>query len=43
MFAIGQAYTREDIHEQVGGSVQSFLPTVDNRVVCACLSKKNES
>ena len=39
MFIVGEAYTREDIHDEVGGSVQSFLPTVDGQVVCACLSK----
>ena len=40
MFKIGEAYTRKQIHEQLGGSVQSFLPTVDGEVVCACLSKE---
>ncbi len=39
MFKIGEAYTRKQIHEQLGGSVQSFLPTVDGEVVCACLSR----
>ena len=40
MFIVDNSYTREDIHNEVGGSVQSFLPTVDGRVVCACLSKE---
>jgi HNH endonuclease len=39
MFKIGEAYTRKQIHDHLGGSVQSFLPTVDGQVVCACLSK----
>ncbi len=39
MFIVGEAYTRENIHEELGGSVQSFLPTVGGQVVCACLSK----
>jgi hypothetical protein len=39
MFRIGEAYTRRQIHDQLGGSVQSFLPTVDGEVVCACLSR----
>jgi len=39
MFIVGKAYTREDIHDEVGGQVQSSLPTVDGQVVCACLSK----
>jgi hypothetical protein len=37
MFDLGGRYTRRDIHEQLGGSLQSFLPTVEGQVVCACL------
>lgn len=37
VFEVGRHYTREEIHGQVGGSVQSYLPMVDNRVVAACL------
>ncbi len=33
-------YTRKQIHENYGGSVQSYLPTVNGKVVCACLTKK---
>lgn len=40
MFVISEAYTRDDIHKELGGSVQSFLPTVNGEVVCACLSRK---
>lgn len=40
MFKLGEAYTRAQIHEFLGGSIQSFLPTVQGRVVCACLKKK---
>jgi len=40
MFIIGQTYTRADIHRKIGGSIQSFLPTVNGEVVCACLSLK---
>ena len=40
MFTVGQDYTRQAIHEQLGGSVQSYLPTVHGRVVCACLKKE---
>lgn len=39
MFIVGNAYTREEIHDEVGGQIQGFLPTVDGQVVCACLSK----
>ncbi len=37
MFRRGEMYTRWEIHDQVGGALQSFLPTVDGRVVAACL------
>jgi len=37
MFRRGEMYTRWQIHDQVGGALQSFLPTVDGRVVAACL------
>jgi hypothetical protein len=37
MFTIGQMYTRRDIHVRLGGSVQSYLPHRDGRVVAACL------
>ena len=37
MFDIGTDYTRRQIHEALGGSVQSYLPTAHGRVVCACL------
>ena len=37
MFEYGTSYTREEIHAQVGGSVQSFLPHLGGRVVAACL------
>ena len=40
MFKIGEAYTRRQIHEVLGGSVQIYLPTVQGRVVCACLTTK---
>jgi hypothetical protein len=40
MFINGQSYTRAQIHEKLGGSVQSFLPTVNGEVVCACLTLK---
>lgn len=39
MFALRRSYTRRQIHRELGGSVQSYLPTVGGRVVCACLRK----
>lgn len=35
--AIGEFYTRDQIHATLGGGLQEFLPTKDGRVVCACL------
>lgn len=36
-FAIGQAYTRKQISDRLGGNTQAYLPQVNGRVVCACL------
>ncbi len=32
-------YTRQHIHEKLGGGIQSYLPTLNGNVVCACLSR----
>lgn len=40
MFKIGERYTRDEIHDQVGGSKQSYLPTKNYLVTCVCLSKE---
>lgn len=37
MFQIGHEYTRDQIHGHLGGSKQSYLPTVLGHVVAACL------
>lgn len=37
MFDSGREYTRDEIHAQVGGSKQSYLPTKNGAVVAACL------
>ncbi len=39
MLILGHFYTRRQIHDELGGSVQSYLPTVKGEVVCACLTK----
>jgi hypothetical protein len=36
-FHPGKLYSRREIHERVGGSVQTYLPHVSGRVVAACL------
>ena len=40
MFSIGDEYTRDQIHQDVGGSKVSYLPTKDGIVVAACLQKE---
>ena len=37
VFEVGKHYTRDEIHVQVGGSVQAYLPTDGDGVVAACL------
>jgi len=37
MFKIGSEYTRDEIHGHLGGSKQSYLPTVAGSVVAACV------
>ncbi|MDW3207926.1 MAG: hypothetical protein R8L07_20510 [Alphaproteobacteria bacterium] len=36
-FEIGKSYTRRDIHNAIGGSMQAYLPTVGGEIVCVCL------
>ncbi len=37
MFNVGSDYTRDYIHDRLGGSKQSYLPTTSGRVVAACV------
>lgn len=39
-FELGKSYTRREIHNVLGGSVQAFLPDKGGRVVCACLTRR---
>lgn len=39
-FEKGAVYTRGQIHEALGGSSRSALPTRGGRVVCACLTRE---
>src|SRR5687767_8819308 len=34
--AIGDTFTREDIHLMFGGQIQTYLPHADGKVVCGC-------
>jgi len=40
VFDLGGEYTRREIHESLGGSTVSCLPTSNGVIVAACLSKK---
>jgi len=37
-FKTGSDYTRDEIHATLGGSTQSYLPTVGGRVVAVCVT-----
>ena len=37
MLELGVSYSRKEIHAQLGGSLQGYLPHVGKRVVAACL------
>ena len=38
-FELGCNYTRSEIHAALGGSMQSYLPTVGRRVVCGAFTR----
>ncbi len=38
-FNLGQGYTRQEIHDRVGGPLQGMLPTVEGKVVCCCVTR----
>ena len=38
IFTIGECYTRDEIHGVLGGSKVSCLPSVDGKLVAACLT-----
>jgi hypothetical protein len=35
-FQLGKHYTRDEIHDVVGGGTEEYLPTKNGRVVCGC-------
>jgi len=37
---LGRCYTRRQIHEIRGGSLQEYLPHVSKKVVCGCVVPK---
>lgn len=38
MFQLHKSYTRQEIHDVVGGSLQSYLPNKGGQICCACLN-----
>ncbi len=38
-FKVNKSYTRAEIHALIGGSVQSYLPTVEGVVVAGCFCR----
>ena len=41
-FQVGRTYSRREISDAVGGSLQSYLPVRDGRVVCGCFKPSTE-
>ena len=39
-FELGKSYSREEIHDALGGSLEDYLPRSMGRVVCACLTRE---
>jgi hypothetical protein len=39
VFKISNRYNRTEIHRKLGGSMQSYLPRRNGRVVCGCFIK----
>ena len=37
-FIPGELYTRDHIHDQLGGEKVSYLPQKDGRIICGCFS-----
>jgi hypothetical protein len=37
-FNVESFYTRDEIHDALGGDIQSFLPEKNGQIVCACLA-----
>ena len=39
MFELGAVYTRRQIHDLVGGDLESYLPRREGQVVCGCFDR----
>jgi hypothetical protein len=40
MFRVGASYTRDEIHDAVGGSKQAYIPTKGGSVVAVCVTTR---
>lgn len=40
MFQVGETYQRAELAKILGGSAQSYLPTLQNRVLFGCFQRK---
>ena len=38
MLKVGSLYSRDEIHAELGGGVQDYLPHRDGKVVCGCFT-----
>jgi hypothetical protein len=38
-FVVGRTYSRQEINAALGGSLRSYLPTREGRVVCGCFKR----
>src|SRR3954462_10114896 len=39
-FVVGEAYTRDHIHNVLGGETVTYLPSKEGKVVCGCFSAR---
>ena len=40
-FVVGEAYTRDQIHVELGGETVTYLPQKDGKIVCGCFSTES--
>jgi hypothetical protein len=41
-FIVGSTYSRQEIHDILGGSVRAYLPYLNGRVVCGCFDPSDK-
>ncbi len=40
-FKLGKSYTRDEIHNALGGEKETYLPQVNKKIVCGCFSRES--